>query len=221
VTLPAYRRDYSGEFLVTETRWVNGTKQQKREWIPNSIENHHISGRAAIILSDIDRSRFNYARLQRHRGGLLGKKRLQTYGCGAIWQHLVLDFWVGKERSDVDGIIAQRYDERSTVYTTPSIVLTYPGRLYLIPQAPHMDSQAMAVYLAAFDGHQEMFLLGAHQELDWKSTATVASIRSVMQAYDTVQFILVGTESCMPPQWRDLRNVTCMDYRSWISYCDV
>ena len=112
-----YRRDYSGEFLVTETRWVGGTKQQKREWIPNNIENHHISGRAAIILSDFDRSRFNYTRLQRHRGGLLGKKRLQTYGCGAIWQHLVLDFWVGKERSDVDGIIAQRYDERSTVYT--------------------------------------------------------------------------------------------------------
>jgi len=221
VTLPCYRRDYSGEFLVTETRWSGGTKQQSREWIPNPIENHHISGRAAVIVSDTDRELFDYARLQRHRGGLLGKKRLQTYATGGIWRDMILDFCVGKERSEIDGMVAKKYDERCTVYTTPRIVLTYPGRLYLIPLAPLMDSQATAVYLAAFDGHKEIFLLGANKHTPWLSTSTIANIGSIMAAYDTTQFIVVGVESQVPAEWRRCRNVTCQDYRSWISYCDV
>jgi hypothetical protein len=221
MTLPCYRRDYSGEFLVTETRWAGGTKQQSREWIPNPIENHHISGRAAVIVSDVDRAIFDYARLQRHRGGLLGKKRLQTYATGRIWQDMILDFWVGKERSEIDSIIAQQYDERCTVYTTPRIVLTYPGRLYLIPMAPRMDSQSTALYLAAFDGHREIFLLGANLNAPWLTDHTVADIGKVMAAYDTIQFILVGIESRMPAEWRQLRNVACQDYRTWISYCDI
>lgn len=221
MTLPCYRRDYSGEFLVTETRWSGGTKQQSREWIPNPIENHHISGRAAVIISDTDREMFDYARLQKHRGGLLGKKRLQTYATGRIWQDMILDFWIGKERSEIDAMVAQKYDERCTVYTTPRGVLTYPGRLYLIPLAPLMDSQASAVYLAAFDGHKEIFLLGANVDTPWLSTSTIANIGSVMSAYDTIQFIVVCVESRVPAAWRQLQNVTCQDYRSWISYCDV
>jgi hypothetical protein len=206
---------------VTETRWSGGSKQQSREWIPNPIENHHISGRAAIILSSVDRDQFDYSRLQRHRGGLLGKKRLQTYATGSIWRDMILDFYVGKERSEIDDMIAKKYEERCTVYTTPRIVLTYPGRLYLIPLAPLMDSQATAVYLAAFDGHKEIFLLGANVNTPWLTTSTVAGIGSIMTSYDTTQFIVVGIESQVPTEWRRLRNVTCQDYRSWVSYCDV
>jgi len=188
---PRFRRDYAGEFLVTETRWVDGSKQQRREWIPNRIENHHISGCAAVILGDIDRPLFDYSRLQRHRGGLLGKKRLQTYATGDTWQHMVLDFWISKEPDQVAAALGQDYDARSTVYTTAKILLAHPGRLYLIPQAPAMDSQAISVYVPAFDGHREIFLLGAHIETAWLTAGTVAGIASVMQAYDTVQFVLV------------------------------
>ena len=49
-----YRRDYDGEFVITETRVADGTTQQTREWVPNAIENHHISGRAAVIGSRTD-----------------------------------------------------------------------------------------------------------------------------------------------------------------------
>ena len=89
-----YRRDYSGEFVITEIRIADGRSQQTREWIPNVIENHHISGRAAVIGSRTDQERFKYQRLQRHRGGLLGKKRLQTYGTGDLWQDMAFDFFV-------------------------------------------------------------------------------------------------------------------------------
>jgi len=215
------RRDYAGEFLVTETRWTNGIKQQQREWVPNRIENHHISGRAAVIVSDVDRPLFDYTRLQRHRGGLLGKRRLQTYATGRIWHDMILDFWIGKEPAEIDTMLAQDYDARSTIYTTAKILLAHPGRLYLIPQAPAMDSQALSVYLPAFDGHQEIFLLGVHTDTPWATASTVDSIASIMRAYDTVQFILVGIASQMPTVLRSLPNVRCQTYREWISYCDV
>lgn len=220
--LPRYRRDYDGEFLVTETKWSNGIKDQYREWIPNNIENHHISGRAAVILSDIDREQFDYTRLQKHRGGLLGKKRLQTYGAGKIWEDMVLDFYTSKEKDTITKIVEQEYDSRSTVYTNARMVLTYPGRLYLIPQAPPtMDSAAIAVYLAAFDGHKEVFLLGANKDTRWASSETVENIATLIASYDLTQFILVGTGSNMPAEWRQFRNVSCQSYREWVSYCDV
>lgn len=219
--MPCYRRDYDGEFLITELAWRDGTKQQHREWVPNNIENHHISGRAAVILGDTDRRQFDYARLQRHRGGLLGKKRLQTYGSGPVWQHMVLDFWVSKDAEEVAQAVEGDYHSRSTVYTTPKIVLGNPGRLYLIPQAPLMSAPATSVYLAAFDGHQEVFLLGGNQDTAWPTTSTVNEIATVMAAYDTTQFVLVGVEARMPGAWRQHRNVICQPYREWISYCDV
>ena len=49
-----YRADYPGEFVVIESRWISGKKEEKREWIPNPIENQHISGRAACIGSTFD-----------------------------------------------------------------------------------------------------------------------------------------------------------------------
>jgi len=67
---PQYRRDYVGEFVITNSTWAGGRKEQKREWIANPIENHHISGRAACIGSPVDHYQFDYTRLARHRGGL-------------------------------------------------------------------------------------------------------------------------------------------------------
>lgn len=219
--LPRYRRDYDGEFLVTELVWKDGAKDQTREWVPNSIQNHHISGRAAVILSDADREQFPYPRLQKHRGGLLGKKRLQTYGSGKIWQDMILDFWISKDRDEVGQAVGVDYDKKSTIYTTPRAVLSYPGRLYLIPQAPLMCAAAISVYVAAFDGHKEIFLLGGSIDAPWQTSSAISEIATIIEAYDTTQFICVGTEARMSPSWRRFRNVSCQTYREWISYCDV
>ena len=75
-----FRVDYAGEFVITGSTWGSGKKTETREWIANPIENQHISGRAACIGSAFDQGTFDYTRLQRHRGGLLGSKKLQTYG---------------------------------------------------------------------------------------------------------------------------------------------
>jgi hypothetical protein len=75
-----YRRDYPGEFVITETKFSGGKKQISQAWIDNPIDNHHISGRAVTIGSDDDLEFFNHKILATHRGGLLGSLKLQTYG---------------------------------------------------------------------------------------------------------------------------------------------
>ena len=34
-----YRKDYTGEFIITNTSWAGGKKRTQREWMPNPIEN--------------------------------------------------------------------------------------------------------------------------------------------------------------------------------------
>jgi len=68
-----YRADYPGEFVVLKTRLENGQKVQEREWIPNPVENQHISSRAAVVIGTIVSKRYKESHLERHKGGHLEK----------------------------------------------------------------------------------------------------------------------------------------------------
>lgn len=218
-----YREDYTGEFVVTKLIWAGGKKEQTREWIPNPIENHHISGRAAIIGSAIDQDQFNFKRLERHKGGLLGKKRLQTYGSGDLWKTMTFDFYTTTSDSRLQEISAAGYSDQNIVYTTAKNVAKYPGKFYLVPHIGHIDELSLSVYLAAFDGHKEVYLLGYNNDTnDIANTITwIENVNAIFSAYKTTQFILVGTETNMPEMWRNNRNVSCYDYREFVTYCDV
>ena len=216
-----YRVDYAGEFVILESRWGAGKKEETREWIPNPIENHHLSGRAACIGSDIDRERFDYTRLQRHRGGLLGSKKLQTYGTGVIAQEMRLDFTVETQTVNLNKILENNYQQDNIVYTTARNCISYPGEFYLIPYKPRLIDMAIAIYLAAFDGHQEVFLLGYLDQTDGDALHWQSQIAEVFLAYTGVKFYLVGESTRMPDEWLDCFNVQPMSYPEFISYCDV
>lgn len=215
-----YRLDYPGEFVILESKWSGGKKTETREWIPNPIENQHISGRAACIGSTVDRYRFDYTHLERHRGGLLSSKKLQTYGVGPISQEMRLDFTVETNHARLAGILESGYHDNNIVYTTPRNCINNPGQCYLIPIRPGITDLATLVYLAAFDGHKEIFLLGYHRETDGGRDTWIKEITQIFTAYP-VQFYLVGEPTLMPAEWLDCANVRTMDYREWISYCDV
>jgi hypothetical protein len=216
-----YRRDYDGEFVVVETRLADGASHQTREWIPNRIDNHHVSGRAAVIGSRALSHRFRHQRLQRHRGGLLGKKRLQTYGTADLWQDMRFDFFVSTDRQQIANIAEQAYDQHCTVYTSARGCIDNPGRFYLIPYAPQIDTLAMPVYLAAFDGHAEVFMLGYDLETPGRSRNWIADVDSVIAAYTGTAFVLIGVEANMPESWRCHSNVRCITVREFVSYCDI
>lgn len=216
-----YRTDYAGEFVVTETRWSSGKKQQQREFVANPIENHHISGRAACIGSDMDKHRFDFTILQRHRGGLLGSKKLQNYSTGSIADVMRLDFVVETRAEKLKSFIDSGYCNNNIVYTTSKNCLNNPGLFYLIPYNPHLLDLATIVYLAAFDGHKEIFLLGYNKDtpvdqVDWQH-----QLKKIFTTYTGTQFYLVGESTNMFQEWVDCVNVRTMTHLEFISYCDV
>lgn len=216
-----YRSDYAGEFVILETKWSGGKKSETREWIANPIENQHISGRAACIGSTIDRKKFDYTKLQRHRGGLLGSKKLQTYGTGPIALEMRLDFTVETDADALNKILESGYQVNNIVYTTPRHCIAHPGEFYLIPLRPRIVDMATVVYLAAFDGHKEIFLLGYNDEASGGNNHWVGQLADIFSSYDGTKFYLVGESTRMPDAWVDCVNVQCMNYRDWIGYCDV
>lgn len=215
------RSEYPGEFVITATYLLNGIKTQQREWIDNPIKNQHISGRAAVIMSESDRHRFDYARLQRHRGGLRGTKRLQTYGIGPTWQDLDLNFYVSLDPDVLRDISTVNYGDDTVVYTDRKRILQFAGEFFLIPHCPFMLEPALALYLACFDGHREIFVLG-HQIPDQRYHARwIGQVRDVMTAYRDCQFYFVtNTETNVPAAWR-LSNSDWMPVRKFISFCDI
>ena len=215
------RQDYTGEFVILEKKISGGVTEEKRQWISNPIENHHISGRAAVIGSRLDQSRFRHQRLQTHKGGLLATKRLQTYGTGDLWTDMTFDFYVTTDRESINKLSEIKYDQRSTVYTSARICIENPGRFYPVPYLPVIDDLALNVYLAAFDGHQEIFLIGYNNDTPHGKSSWMYDIFRVINAYPTTKFTLVGRKTNMPDMWRQCKNVNCMDFREFVFYCDV
>jgi hypothetical protein len=216
-----YRADYTGEFIITQSKWSGGKKSQTREWVENPIENQHISGRAVCIGSAHDRDQFDYTRLQRHRGGLLGSKKLQTYGVGLVAHQMRLDFAVETDDQCLRELIDIDYYQDNVVYTTPRNCLKYPGSFYLIPHSPGVVRQALALYLAAFDGHKEIFMIGYNQYTTAENSAWQSQVAQVMSAYAGTRFVIVGMTHHAPDAWLEFANVERMTYREFISHCDV
>jgi hypothetical protein len=216
-----YRTDYLGEFVILETKWSGGKKSETREWIDNPITNHHLSGRAACIGSTLDQTQFDYTRLQRHRGGLLGSKKLQTYGTGDIAQQMRLDFAVETNVDNLTQILETGYQANNIVYTSPRYCITHPGEFYLIPLRPRIVDLATVVYLAAFDGHKEIFMLGYTDETTGGHNEWIQQIANIFAAYTGTKFYLVGESTRMPDAWVNCPNTQTMPYRDFIGYCDV
>ena len=216
-----YRTDYPGEFVVLESSWRQGRKDQKREWIANPIENQHISGRAVCIGSSINQDLFDYTRLQRHRGGLLGTLKLQTYGVGAIAEQMRLDFTVEDDPAQLKRLIENDYYQNNVVYTTARNCINHPGDFYLIPLKPRLLLPALPLYLAAFDSHKEIFLIGYNKETVYDNSNWQEHVCEVMLAYSGVKFYIVGEPSNAVDLWLDCANVTTMPVRDFIGYCDV
>jgi len=216
-----YRSDYEGEFVITESRWSGGKKSQNREWVENPIENQHISGRAACIASDVDKERFDYTRLQRHKGGLLGSKKLQTYGLGSITKEMRVDFAVETNKEILSDILERTYSTDNIVYSTTRNCLMNPGEFYLIPYNTVMSLEALILWLAAFDGHKEIFMIGYNNETLGLTSEWMSHVNTVISVFPSVKFTLVGEETIMPIEWRKNANVNCIDHRTFVTYCDV
>jgi len=220
-----YRSGYEGEFIITKSVIRGGKKIQDREWIENPIQNQHISGRAVCIADGESRSKFLIHRLQGHSGGLLGKLRLQTYGIGRVSDEIICNFYVSRNTEQLEQIIEKEYTVHTVCYTSTKNCLTYPGEFYLVPYKLLGSDPLIATYIACFDGHKEIFLLG-YDYIDDKSTTS--EITELMNTYKGTKFTRVSAgakrhqfDNQTPEEWKWCSNFNEMSYLEWISYCDV
>ena len=216
-----YRQDYPGEFVITQTKFSGGKKHEKREWIPNPIINQHLSGRAVAIGSSDDQERFDYRILATHRGGLLGSLKVQTYGTAEIASQMKLDFTVGTDFNKLIPLVESKYTENNIVYTTAKNCTKQPGEFYLIPQNPHLCTEVLPVYLAAFDGHKEVYLIGYCKETVAGHANWIQQITDIITAYSGTMFIMVGNELNMPHDWLSCVNTKTLTNRDFVTHCDV
>jgi len=213
-----YRNEYTGEDITTEMSWTSGKWETTKEHVPLGVINNQTSNRAVIVGNGDSRAGFPIHVLSNSRAGLFGSKALQMYGCNALYRELSPTFLIAAGDEMVKEIADSGYCNDHIVYTNAQHITQYPGKFYLIPQNPTYNAGALATYLACFDGHKEIYLLGfdfAHDgamtnnvfaDTACYSTRTtpysdvpwVKALHQVMITYDDVQFIRV----CPTPNYR-------------------
>ena len=243
---PLFRSNYAGENVVKELRLEGGRWHPTTEYVPSAITNTQISNKAVVLGNGPSRLELapNFlSALQNHRGGLLASGRVQTYGCNAIVRDFAPDFVVANDALASE-LVNGGYCDDMIIYGTAEMVLSYPGKFYLVPQNPNWDSGAVAAYLACFDGHTTVYLIGfdchtGHTDYQFNVYAGTTgypnllspttesyfeqSLKRVMDMYPRVEFVRVTPtqEYYMPESWKYQLNLRQIAFRDFVYEVDL
>ena len=218
-----FRATYTGEDVATFLEFRDGQQQEPvKEWVPNSVFNNYITSQAVVIGGGETARKFPLNKLKDHRGGLLGSNKLQTYGCNDMFKNIVTDFHVAVGPDNVKELVAAGYHKKSVVYTNSKQLLKYPGKMYLVPQDPPFNAGTLAIYLAAFDGHTKIFMLGCETE-DKERPFWVQSAGIVFNTYPDTEFVYITQESggAFPEEWSAMSNVRHISVQQFILEADI
>jgi hypothetical protein len=243
-----YRATYGGEHIVSQLNLTDGDWATETEYLPNSVFTTHTTTQAVAIGNGESRLAFDLKHLASHKGGILGENRLQTYGCNAVYRDFTPDFLVavgpdtGGPNDIVEEIAKSGYADNNIVYTNTFGIINYPGKFYLIPQNIHYDSGALAAYLACFDGHKKVFLLGYDNYVHDQTSTSIyvgtacypkeeifngaffeLSLRTVMKTYPSVEFVRVTptVQTFCPESWQAQLNFRQISFRDFILEADI
>jgi hypothetical protein len=223
-----YRTNYGGERITTEAALSESKWSYQTEWVPTAIANNHISKIAVIIGNGSSRNNFSIDVLVRHLSGRLGDKSMQTYGCNALYRNFEPTFLVSVGNEISEEIANSGYCDRHIVYANSDKILAYPGKFYLIPQDFVSNAGTIATYLACFDGHEKVYLLGfdnqagdhynnnvyagtagyGDQFQNYSDDFWIIAMERIMSMYSEVEFVRVTSTpnyKC-PNAWKVLDN---------------
>ena len=155
-----YRRGYVSEDIIVERKMDSGMWHITTETVPNRVSNRQISNTAVVIGNGINRLGFDLQQLKKP-SGLLGARTVQTYGCNALYRDFSPNFLIAVGNNGiVDEIADSGYTNENIVYSSAIHLLEFPGKFYLIPHDVYADAGTTAAYIAAFDEHKKVYLLG-------------------------------------------------------------
>lgn len=237
-----YRASYYGEDIVVDRNYTDGIWHDTTERVPNNLVNNQISNRAVVIGNGPSRLDWPLRIFNNRNSGLLGSKKVQTYGCNGLYRDFAPDFLIATGDKIVDEIAASNYHQNHIVYTSSIHTLEHPGKFYLIPFDPYTDAGTTAMYIAAFDGHKKIYLLGFdNQTLRGKNNNIYAGTsgydakdmyvgdakwihdrKVIFDLYNDVEFILVANEPMVLPEpWKYCSNLRQLDYRWFKKEADL
>jgi hypothetical protein len=232
-----YRRSYVGENIIAERNYTNGVWQDTTELVPNAVTNNQISNKAIVIGNGPSRLDLDLALIKNHRGGLLGSGALQSYGCNALYRDFTPHFLVAVGNDIIRELSTKSYVDDNIVYTDSMHLLEYPNKFYLIPYNPYTDTGTAAAYIAAFDGHRTVYLLGfdgqdtpGYNYNVYAGTAGYDALRSTVSdakwiadrqqlfnTYNDTEFVRVtkkGTEP-IPESWKYCTNFRAIGFNQF------
>ena len=162
-----------------------------------------------------------------HKGGLFGANKLQSYGCNSLYKEFTPDFLVVVGDENVAEIAATTYPDDNIVYVNGEHLVAHSGKFYLIPQNLSYDAGALAAYMACFDGHKKVFLLGYDSYTETIEHPTQAffikTLAEVVKTYNNVDFVRVmptASYSC-DPQLSSFPNFRQISYRDFVLEADI
>jgi hypothetical protein len=236
-----------GEHVVQTLVWGSNVWEKQTEYVQNNVINNQISNRAVVIgngisRNDLDKNLFNL--LRNHKAGLLASSAVQTYGCNALYRDFTPDFLVSCGPEISKELAESGYCDNEIVFSTQDSVIQYPGKFYLTPQNPHWDAGAIAAYLACFDGHKTVYLIGfdgySGENNSWYNVYagtngypaafdpntqafTDQSLKLVMDTYNDVDFVRVMPTSnwYMPELWKYQVNLRQISWRDFVLEVDL
>jgi hypothetical protein len=238
-----YRSTYTGEEVITNMSYEGGTWNIERETIDNAVFNNQISNKAIIIGNGESRKQMNLNLIKNHKGGLLASGALQSYGCNALYRDFSPNFLVTNGKEITTEIADSGYANDNIVYAHANSMLDYPGKFYLIPQDPSWNAGAIATYLACFDGHKTVYLLGfdgidtptsgynvyhgtngyPEPSYGYSDEFWVKSMMIIFNTYDDVDFVRVMPTKFwnMPEVWKYVPNLRQIDFREFTLEVDL
>ena len=238
-----YRSNYAGEHVIGTLTLESNEWNPETEYVPNAVFNTHTTSQAIAIGNGESRKNFDLSFISRHTGGLLAVDKLQSYGCNALYRDFHPDFLILTGDDVTKEVAESRYVDDRIVYATGDNVLKYPGKLYLIPQNLYYDAGSLAAYMACFDGHKKVFLLGYDSYGDESAVNNVykdtpgyptsdttqngawftKSLASVVRIYDDVEIIRVMPTNTyyLAPELQQLTNFRQVDFREFSIEADL
>ena len=238
-----YRTNYVGENVTTLARYKGQTWEYSTEWVPLAVENRQTSRIATIIGNGKSRKDFELGLLINHKAGVLGAKSMQTYGCNAVYREANPTFMVASNEAMCEEMVNNGYCDNHIVYANSRMVMKYPGKFYLIPQDLSANSGTVAAYLACFDGHDRVYLLGFDGQTDRNLNNNIyagtnayepesanltsyyheGTLLRVMSLYSEVEFVRVAPtrDYRCPESWKGLLNFRQIDFRDFTLEADL
>lgn len=220
-----YRESYTGEEVITKLTYVGTNWVPTTDFIHNRITNVYTTTQALVIGGGKSwrdpQFGFDPAHIKNHKGGEFGRNRLQTYGTNSVYKILPTDFLVIDDEKAQELAISP-YARTNIVYAHAKSIIKHPGKFYLIPQDPSWNSGSIATYLACFDGHKKIFLLGFDGE-EGNDAFYTKTMKHVFETYPDVDFVRVAVTPgyYMPEEWKYCVNVRQITLRQFIIEADL